>query len=155
MFCMTPSFALAPPLRAQRPPNLAQWERLAQRGSHAIQAGQAELALFSFHQALAIAQDLLVDAHPSTTEHTHGCLAALVVSHHHLADLYQHVGLPAQAVLHLCQAHRSVLDSPAHNAWRHSRETHAALLLYQRSHGPHPAITALLAACVQPIGPLH
>lgn len=149
---MTPSFALAPPLRAQRPPNLTQWERLAQRGHQAILAGQPELALFSFHQALAIAQDLQPNP---LAGHADNCLAALVVSHHHLADLYQQVGLPAQAVLHLCQAHRSVLESSAHNAWRHSRETHAALLLYQRSHGPHPAITALLAACVQPVSSLH
>lgn len=149
---MTPAIALAAPPRAQPSAHLAQWERLAQRGIRAIQSGQPELALFSFHQALAAAQDLQP---PTPTDDADRGLAALVVSHHHLADLYLEVGLPAQAVLHLCQAHRAVLESSIPHAWRHSRETHAALLLYQRCHGPHPAIAALLAACVQPIGPLH
>ncbi|WP_295958448.1 hypothetical protein [Rhodoferax sp.] len=147
------------PQRPQRPASLTQWEALVQRGTHAVQAGHPELALFSFHQALAIAQDLL-DVPPA--ELTDDCLAALVVSHHNLADLYAQAQLLEAAAQHLCRAHRTLLalqHSPAHGlAWRHSRETHTALLLHQRAWGPHPDITALLHATTTTLaspGTLH
>nr|WP_315184973.1 hypothetical protein [uncultured Albidiferax sp.] len=154
------AFALsqAPPRapRPTRPASLTQWEGLVQRGTAAVQAGRPELALFSFHQALAIAQDLL-DVPPA--ELTDDSLAALVVSHHNLADLYAQAGLLEPAAQHLCRAHRRLL-ALQHNcthdlAWRHSRETYAALLLHQRAWGPHPDITALLHASTANPGSLH
>ena len=140
-----------------QPPSLAQWERLTQRGCSALQAGRTELALFSFHQALSIAQDLLLEG--PAPPHADDCLAALVVSHHQLADLCANAQLLEQAANHLCRAHGAVmglLQTPTtclalqQAAWRHSRETHAELLQYQRRWGPHAGIARLLRASAEP-----
>lgn len=145
--------------QTQQPTGLARWERLIQRSCTQTWAGHTELAMFSLRQALGLAQDLLHGG-PSAAASSH-CVAALVVSHHNLADLYANAQLPDLAARHLCQAHLTLLElmhvqtartSPAlrQAAWQHSRETHAGLLLFQRTWGPHPDITRLLNAGPSP-----
>ncbi|WP_394790970.1 hypothetical protein [Rhodoferax sp.] len=158
-----------PTPRATTSPTLGQWENLARRGSQAMQTGHAGLALLSFQHALSIAQSLLHSAQANDQAHqADDCVAALVVSHHNLADLFTHNRQPEQAAIHVCCAHRTLLGllrgqlPDRHDllqppslalqqaAWRHSRETYAGLLQYQRDWGPCPAITQLLQASTHP-----
>lgn len=156
---------LASAQHAQTPANLARWERLMQRSRDETLAGHGDLAMFTLQQALSLAQDLLEHSTPATAHH---CIAAFVVSHHNLADLYADARLPDLAAHHLCQAHLALLDLMRESAapvalqqiaWQHSRETHTGLLLFQRRWGPHPGVTRLLNAGLIPgeaqSSPLH
>ncbi len=82
------------------------------------------------------------------------CIAALVVSHLNVADLQVQAAEPDAAARLLGRAHGLLQSLVADGrcgaalrqaAWRHGRETHAALLAHVRSHGPHPAIAQALA----------
>ncbi|MDB5846827.1 MAG: hypothetical protein JWP29_579 [Rhodoferax sp.] len=144
---------------ATEAPSLASWERAMQRGHQATAQGHTGVALRHTRQALDVARALLaarlVSAGlsrqaPDDTDHR---IAALVVSHHNLADLYHTAHLPDQAAAHVCHAHATLMallaspdtDTPLQQAaWRHSRETHAALLLFVREKGPHPAVVTAL-----------
>ena len=139
---------------------LAVWEDFAQRASAYRQQGRMLEALQLFRQALVVAEALLLAPGQSVADaQAHACIAALVVSHHNLADLYLHSGAPATAAQHLCDAHASVLqlttsDAPALStaAWRHLRETRAALLQFVRGQedcGTSAATPAAIAACDQ------
>ena len=140
--------------------SLATWEDLAQRASAHQQQGRLLQALQLFRQALVVAEALLrMPGQPVADTQAHACIAALVVSHHNLADLYLHSGAPATAAQHLCDAHASVLqlttsDAPALStaAWRHLRETRAALLQFVRGEedgGTSAATPTAIAACDQ------
>lgn len=141
---------------------LSPWQSLMSRGTAAARQGQVLLALASFQEALAIARTLL--ARPG--ERCDDCVAALVVSHHNLAEVQLDAGGDDLAAVHLALAHETLLHllcDPASDAalrqaaLRHSRETHAALLLYLEAHGPHPVIArALRAGCLgMAVGPSH
>lgn len=109
------------------------------------------MALAYQQQALVLALRI-VQAPPAGREDD--CIAALVVSHLNLADLQAEAGaLDASAQL-LCSVHATLLGLMADGsqgtalqraAWRHSRESHAALLRHVQAHGPHPDTTAVLA----------
>lgn len=145
---------------------LAQWEQLARRGSMCARTGQAARAVACHQRALLLAQDLV--ASPLAAENPHACLAALVVSHHNLADIHRDAGHFPLAVQHVCAAHDALvalacdLTLDAHlqaAALRHLRETHAALVTHVQDYGPHPAITDSLARTAMlfcaPGGTLH
>lgn len=130
---------------------LARWEQLTSQAREAHGRSRLELALAAQVQALWLAEELLDS--PLLARRPDDCLAALVVSHHNLADLYCHRGQAAQAIDHLCQVHGLLLrlggdlHVPAdvrQAAWRHLRETRAGLLAWQRERGPEPAIEAAL-----------
>jgi hypothetical protein len=137
---------------APEPATLAHWERTLQRANAALHMGQPVMALAYQQQALVLALRI-VQAPPAGREDD--CIAALVVSHLNLADLQAEAGaLDASAQL-LCSVHATLLGLMADGsqgsalqqaAWRHSRETHAALLRHVQAHGPHPDTTAVLAA---------
>jgi len=138
-------------------PTLRAWEQLAQRARHCMQTGQLECTLAIQVKALQMARRLL--ASPLLHTHTEHCLAAWVVSHHNIADLLaQRQQLPL-AVDFLCDAHRGLVqfahadDSTSalqQAAWRHLRETHGALLQWQRRHGSTPAMETALRAAGHP-----
>ena len=119
------------------------------------------------HQlALLLAKDLV--ASPLAAEEPDSCLAALVVSHHNLADLQRDAGNSALAAQHVCAAHDALVavacdlaqdHSLQSAAMRHLRETHAALVTHVQACGPHPDITESLARTAMlfcaPGGTLH
>ncbi len=140
---------------------LAAWEELAQRASGYRRQGRTLEALQLFRQALAVAEGLFsAPGLASADAQAHACIAALVVSHHNLADVYLHSGAPATAAQHLCDAHASVLQLTTSDvtalstaAWRHLRETRAALLQFVRGQEDGAAFSATtpaaIAACDQ------
>lgn len=145
--------AASSPLSA--PPTLAHWERVTRHALVAARLGQVVLALANSWEALAIAQQLVEQPSPTRAD---DCVAALVVSHHNLADLHLQEGALDAAAGQLCRAHEALMallqdsDRPTaiqQAAWRHSRETHAGLLGFLTEHGPHPAISrGLHAGCL-------
>lgn len=133
--------------------SLARWECLTRQALDAHRLGRLELALAAHVQALWTVEALLDG--PVLALRPDDCLAALVVSHHNLADLYRCRGQSPQAVDHLCLPHGLLLrlagdaqvpPDVGQAAWRHLRETRAQLLAWQRAHGPLPAIDAALEA---------
>lgn len=146
------------PLAAPAIASLVNWQRAMRHASQAARLEQLLMSLSCCCEALAIAQQLVGDPPAGRAD---DCVAALVVSHHNLADLQLQAGGPDLAAEQLCRAHEALmallLGSPEREpdrelqqaAWRHSRETHAALLAYLTEHGPHPAIArALRAGCL-------
>lgn len=138
------------------PSGLPEWEGLMRGVGDAMRRGQAVLAETTCLQALAIAQALLM---AGDTARADDRMAAFVVTHLQLADLCRNADREHQAVAHLCTAHctlmallRSVTADPAlqQAAFRHSRETHAALLAHLAEHGSDPAIVAALRAGCMP-----
>lgn len=133
--------------------SLDTWETLARRAQQHFNAGQVESALALQMQALHVAQRLI--ASPLLAQHPDHCMAAWVVSHHNLAELLTLRKQPALAIDYLCEAHQGLLalgDAASHTAqvhsaaWRHLRETHGALLQWQRQHGSQAQIDAALQA---------
>lgn len=138
---------------------LGHWAFLTRRALDAGRAGRLEIALAGHVQALWLAEALVGSAAGLARE-PDDRLAALVVSHHNLADLYRLRGPASQALLHLCEPQRLLLalagrdDQPPAvrvAARRHLRETHSALLQWQRRHGAEATVEALLRAPA----PLH
>jgi hypothetical protein len=137
---------------APEPATLAHWERTLQRANAALHLGQTVMALAYQQQALVIALRI---AQQPVAEREDDCIAALVVSHLNLADLQAEAGALRDCTQLLCSVHATLLGLMADGsqgaalqqaAWRHSRETHAALLRHVQAHGAHPDITAVLAA---------
>lgn len=143
VFCATvasPDAAPSGPLA-----RLADWESLTRGACHAHAEQHLEQALAGHVRALWVAEALLDDS--LLRSHPDDCLAALVVSHHNLSDLYRLRGQLLPAVEHCCAPHelllRLAVDAPSsvqEAAWRHLRQTRAALLDWQREHGHHPRI---------------
>lgn len=137
---------------APEPATLAHWERTLQRANAALRMDQPVMALAYQQQALVIALRIAQDP-PAGREDD--CIAALVVSHLNLADLQVEAGALEECTQLLCSVHATLLGLMADGsrgaalqqaAWRHSRETHAALLRHVQAHGAHPDISAVLAA---------
>jgi len=136
-----------------QPATLTRWQHAAQRARSAQQLGQWRMAMAYQHQALALSLQLL--EHTPPVGHENDCIAAAVVSHLNVADLQAEAGELEEATQVLCRAHTLLLSLMAdarhgvalqQAAWRHSRETHAALLCHVQAHGAHPLITHTLAA---------
>jgi hypothetical protein len=142
------------------PATLARWQHAVQRARAAQQMGQWRMAAACQHQALALSLRLLERTPPPGREDD--CVAAVVVSHLNVADLQVQAGAVDDATQILCRAHAVLLGlmadarhGPAlqQAAWRHSRETHAALLRHVQAHGAHPSITQALASARVVEGP--
>jgi hypothetical protein len=135
--------------------SLSVWERVMREAVRTSHAAPSNVALNGYQQALKIAHRL-IEQPPSGR--AGDCVAALVVSHHNLADLHAELGDIDSASEHLCRAHETLIrlfldgsqDARLQQAaLRHSRETHFALLNHIRVHGPHPLLTrALSAGCL-------
>jgi hypothetical protein len=152
---MQTCYLLALPAVSSADPTLPLWESLMRQAVADERAGQPSLARAGYERALAIAHRLLDAPPPGRTD---DCLAALVVSHHNLADLLIDSNDRDAAARHLCHAHDTLIAlhtsiarpvSLRQAALRHSRETHMALVRHVARHGPHPLIARTLdAACV-------
>ena len=138
---------------APEPVTIARWQHAIQRARAAQQLGQWRMALVHQHQALALSLRLLEHAVPVGREDD--CIAAVVVSQLKVADLQAQGAALHEAAVTLARAHAALLGlmadaqrGPAlqQAAWRHSRETHAALLRHIEAHGPHPGIAQTLEA---------
>lgn len=150
----SPGLPLAP--ASLPPPGLPEWERLMRGACDAMRRGQAALAESTCLQALAIAQALLASGDVACADDR---VAAFVVTHLQLSDLHREADHAHAAAAYLCTAHctlmallRSAATEPAlqQAAFRHSRETHAALLAHLAEHGSDPAIVAALRAGCMP-----
>lgn len=128
------------------------WERAMRSAQAAERMGQIPMALAYQQQALALSLRLLQQPPPGRED---DCMAALVVSHQNVAELLAQAAALNESARMLCRAHHLLLglmaDAEAGTAlqqaaWRHSRQTHAALLAYVQAHGAHPAIARALAA---------
>ncbi|WP_277188042.1 hypothetical protein [Caballeronia sp. BR00000012568055] len=155
---MQTCYLLAVPSVSAADPTLPLWESLMRQAVADERAGQLSLARAGYERALAIALRLLDAPPPGRAE---DCLAALVVSHHNLADLLADSSDSNDrnaAARHLCHAHETLIAlhtsiarpvSLRQAALRHSRETHMALVRHVARHGPHPLIARTLdAACM-------
>lgn len=149
----TSDLGLPTPAAAPADESLDHWEQLARRARQHFHEGQVESALAMQMKALHAAQRLI--ASPLLASWPDHCMAAWVVSHHNLAELLALRQQPALAIDYLCEAHQGLLalgDARTHAAtvcsaaWRHMRETHGALLQWQRQHGSQPQIDAALQA---------
>ncbi|WP_438390082.1 hypothetical protein [Caballeronia sp. DA-9] len=137
---------VAPSLEA----SLSLWECVMRAAVAALRAAQPLAAFQGYEHALAIAHRLIEQPPEGRAG---DCVAALVVSHHNLADLELERGRIDHAVAQLCAAHEALLKifldttrGPAlqQAALRHSRETHVALLNHVATHGPHTSIARTL-----------
>jgi hypothetical protein len=128
------------------------WENVMREAVRTCRAAPRNVTLKTYQQALGIAHRLIEQPPPGRAD---DCVAALVVSHHNLADLHAERGDIDSAAEHFCHAHETLirlfLDDRADRslqqaALRHSRETHIALLNHLRVHGAHPLVTRALGA---------
>ncbi|MFM0741260.1 hypothetical protein PQQ51_28825 [Paraburkholderia xenovorans] len=136
-------------------PTLSLWETTTRQALAGAREASAAAALAAYERALSIAHQL-IEAPPAGR--AEDCIAALVVSHHNLADWHIERSDPETAVCHLCDAHEALIalfldtdrDSVVRQAaLRHSRETHMALISHVARHGSHPLVTrALRKGCL-------
>ncbi|WP_415797371.1 hypothetical protein [Comamonas aquatilis] len=140
----------------QESASLRAWEYLAQRARQLAIADKIEYALLIQSQALQLIRRLLCC--PILQTHPDRCLDAWVASHHHIAHLLTKRQQLALAANYLCDAHMGLLsliqpDSPCiavqQALWRHLRDTHVALLHWQRQHGHSAEVDAALQASVR------
>ncbi|GAB5095568.1 hypothetical protein [Caballeronia sp. GACF4] len=133
-------------ISAQDSPSLPVWEALMRQAIKAAAEQQTTAARSTFEHALEIARRLIEAPPPGRGE---DCIAALVVSHHNLADHYAEQGNQDAAAQLRCEAHEALLalsvsaERPVtirQAALRHSRETHVALIRHVARHGPHSLI---------------
>ena len=152
------------PAGRHSPPSLQQWQREMRRGQGAALQGQLLLALASYQQAVALARSLVADPPDGQAD---DCVAALVVAHLNLADVLADAGSIELAAVQRCHVHEALMqllqsgdsthDELQRAALRHSRETHACLMLHLSEHGSDPAILrALRKGCMAlAVGPVH
>lgn len=155
--CPPPPVMAGLPAAPEAGERLACWQRLTREALAAQRQGHLEIALAGYVRALWAAEALLDG--PVLVLRPDDCLAALVVSHHNLADLHCHCGQPALAVDHLCRAHLLLLrlasdaSVPADvrgATWCHLQRTRAELLTWRGEHGPEAAIDRALQALPPP-----
>lgn len=147
-------------------PSLLHWEREMRRGQGAAVRGHVVLALASYQQAAAMARSLVADPPAGRAD---DCVAALVVAHLNLADVLAEAGGVEMAAVQRCCVHEALMallqsgvvanEELQRAALRHSRETHASLMLHLAEHGSDPAILrALRSGCMALAvsdGPMH
>lgn len=133
------------------PASLARWRVLTREANAAFARADCAAAKPVYERALRVAERLL--AAPEFLLAPDDCLAALVVAHHNLSDLYRHVGETPAAIVHLCLPHEALLDFAGASgastgvrlcAMRHLGKTRLALLDWRRQYGPCTRIDALL-----------
>ena len=126
------------------------WQHMMKIGNQLFGAGDFYSAREQYLQALALAQ-VLFDRWANADE----AVAALVVSHHNLADLHLRIGQPEEAAEYLCAVHEYLLEASENlrlsqvlrdTALRHSQRTYTELLSFIGEHGQYPS-TEYLMAC--------
>jgi len=132
------SAAVSPPAVE---PCLGAWQRATLRGNRALERGDVVAAQAQYRAALSLA-----DALPGRAADADTAVAALVVSHHNLAELHRRAGRADLAGAHVCRAHELLHEMAVdasldacwrEAAWRHGRVTYAELLQFLRRHPGH------------------
>ncbi|MBV7483577.1 hypothetical protein [Bordetella sp. BOR01] len=133
------SAAAVPPAATE--PCLDAWQRVTLRGNRALARGDAAAALTQYRAALSLA-----DALPGRAADADTAVAALVVSHHNLAELHQRAERADVAGAHVCRAHELLHEMAADTtldpswraaAWRHGRMTYVELMQFLRRYPGH------------------
>lgn len=128
---------------------MEQWRRATLEGNQAYESCDFPGALAQYRRALQLADRLWGRPYDPGA-----AVAALVVSHHNLAQLHERLQQSEAAASHICAAHetlhRKALDPDVAEAWReaawqHSRVTYAELLAFLRRHPAHPRAAAAAA----------
>ncbi len=124
------------------------WKRTISAGNRCFSCGELIEARELYLQAIAQAQ-ILFERWPIADE----AVAALVISHHNLADVHLMLGQPEETAEHLCASHERLLsaigdaglpDSLRESALRHSRTTYTSLLEFIGEYGAYPRTDRLL-----------
>ncbi len=114
------------------------WKRLISRGNRCFERGDLASACAVYQDALFIAE-----RHLSTWPDADSAIAAFVVSHHNLADLYVRLDCLEDAADHLQAAHARLMRMLADEAspperrqaaLRHSHHTRAERLAFTSTH---------------------
>lgn len=128
-------------MMARFPPRMLMddWKRLISRGNRCFERGDMANACAVYQDALFIAESRL-----ATWTDPNAAIAAFVVSHHNLADLYVRLDCLEHAADHIQAAHVRVMgllsDDQAtpdlrQAALRHSHHTQAERLAFATAHG--------------------
>lgn len=126
------------------------WKTTITAGNRCFHCGDWVAAGEHYQRALAEAQLLL--EHWQDAE---AVVAALVISHHNLADLYLVLGQREQAAEHLCSSHERLLQTMLDDrlaqplrsaAMRHSQRTYTELLQFIGEYGACPRTDRLLGS---------
>jgi len=147
---------------------LLAWERVMHEAVAATREGQWRVAHAHYAQALALSQALF-DALDCPASRPDDTLAAFVVTRLNVADLQRQGGEFDLAAHGVCGAHRALLaltrddampEPVRRAAFRHLRETHAALLAHLAGQGACPNVLHALRLsgmpfALQPACALH
>ncbi|RYY75598.1 MAG: hypothetical protein EOO52_09440 [Gammaproteobacteria bacterium] len=126
--------------------NLEDWRLEIIAANNAFIHGQQMRAFAHYHSALALANigiaGLLAGEDAATPEEVERQIAAMVVTRHNLADLFQQAEKSNEAAEHLCVAHEALFQLMHHKsadvralAQRHTNVTHRELAQFIKSHG--------------------
>lgn len=127
------------------------WKRLISRGNRCFERGDMASACAVYQDALFIAERRL----PSWPD-ADAAIAAFVVSHHNLADLYARLDCLEDAAYHLQAAHVHVMQVLSDDgvrpelrqaALRHSQHTRAERLVFVSRHSGRVAPLRGAGAC--------
>ncbi|BAN46754.1 hypothetical protein [Metapseudomonas resinovorans] len=133
------------------------WKLTITAGNHCFNGGDWIEARELYLQAIGQAQ-VLFERWPNAEE----AVAALVISHHNLADLHLMLGQPEETAEHLCASHERLLQALGDGrlpgalreaALRHSRTTYTSLLEFIGEYGAYPRTDRLLGIGRTPPGP--
>ncbi|GAB7562105.1 hypothetical protein LG202_01440 [Methylobacillus methanolivorans] len=137
------------------------WENAMREGNQAYSAQQDQRAMNEYQAALEQAKLLLkecVQADKPVQVAIDTVMAAYVVSHHNLANVYARQGDINTAACRLCEAHQClsrICADPAMScalreaAQRHGRRTYRELLNFSHLYSQHPLVTRTLRVCGQ------
>ena len=128
--------------------NLESWKLEINAANNAFIHGQHSRAFHHYEAALVLAKsgitDLLgVKTAKNLLVEAERQIAALVVTRHNLADLFQQSGQINESVGHLCDAHEALFQLLHHPdtairsiAQQHMRITYLELMTFIQHHGP-------------------
>ena len=135
------------PLGSVQTHNLELWKIEIITANNAFIHGQYQQARKYYEAALEIAKmgviDLLAAEDAKNLLHeAERQIAALVVTHHNLADLFRQSGQLANTIVHLCDVHETLFQLSHHIhldirvlALRHLKVTYQELITFTQRHG--------------------
>jgi hypothetical protein len=127
--------------------NLELWKIEISTANNAFIHGQHLQAFHHYEMALQLAKTgvknlLTADDATNLLDEAERQIAALVVTHHNLADLFQQSGELINTIAHLCDAHETLFQLSHHIhtdiralAVRHLKVTYQELLKFTQRHG--------------------
>ncbi|MGY1489604.1 hypothetical protein ACW4YW_09340 [Methylobacillus pratensis] len=139
---------------------ISTWEHTIRQGNRAYSDKQDQLALQQYQTALEQAKLLLRECVQADEQAVpiDTVIAAYVVSHHNLANVYARQGDINTAACRLCEVHQClsrICSDPAMHcalreaAQRHGRRTYRELLNFSHLYSQHPLVARTLRVCGQ------